>query len=111
MDSYLYWCLRDDKQKFFLLSGDIGRYGDGWNSKSFEGELFIHNSGKKDTTSYFSLMDVIYKMAIVTGTFSFGLAENLTGNMRNSVLVLGVFFLLGMLFISKTKLPKWSATS
>jgi MFS transporter, UMF1 family len=66
---------------------------------------------KKDTTSYFSLMDVIYKMAIVTGTFSFGLAENLTGNMRNSVLVLGVFFLLGMLFISKTKLPKWSAIS
>ncbi len=64
---------------------------------------------KKDTTSYFSLMDVIYKMAIVTGTFSFGLAENLTGNMRNSVLVLGVFFLLGMLFISRTKLPKWSA--
>lgn len=66
---------------------------------------------KSDTTSYFSLMDVIYKMAIVTGTFSFGLAENITGNMRNSVLVLGVFFLLGMLFISKTKLPKWSATS
>lgn len=64
---------------------------------------------KKDTTSYFSLMDVIYKMAIVTGTFSFGLAENLTGNMRNSVLVLGVFFLLGMLFISRTKLPKWTA--
>ena len=59
---------------------------------------------KKDTTSYFSLMDVIYKLAIVTGTFLFGLAENITGSMRNSVLVLAVLFVIGMIFMSKTRL-------
>lgn len=59
---------------------------------------------KKDTTSYFSLMDVIYKLAIVTGTFLFGLAENLTGSMRNSVLVLAVLFIIGMFFMYKTRL-------
>ncbi|MBK6567162.1 MAG: hypothetical protein IPG18_18665 [Saprospiraceae bacterium] len=46
-------------------------------------------------------MDVIYKVAIVTGTFLFGLAENLTGNMRNSVLVLGCLFLIGFVFYAK----------
>ncbi|MBK6365185.1 MAG: MFS transporter [Saprospiraceae bacterium] len=60
---------------------------------------------KSDTTSFFSLMDVIYKGAIVTGTFLFGLAENLTGNMRNSVLVLGCLFLIGLFFMQKTWLP------
>lgn len=61
---------------------------------------------KKDTTSYFSLMDVIYKLAIVTGTFLFGLAENLTGSMRNSVLVLAVLFIIGLFFMYNTYLPK-----
>ncbi|MFZ1704808.1 MAG: MFS transporter [Saprospiraceae bacterium] len=60
---------------------------------------------KADTTSYFSLMDVIYKSAIVMGTFLFGLAENITGNMRNSVLVLAFLFIFGLYFMYKTRLP------
>jgi UMF1 family MFS transporter len=56
----------------------------------------------EDTTSFFSFYDVTEKMAIVIGMFSFGLIQQITGNMRNSILGLVVFFLLGaiVLFIT-----------
>lgn len=53
----------------------------------------------KDTTSFFSFYDVTEKMAIVIGLFSFGLIEGITGNMRNSILALIVFFVLGLFFL------------
>lgn len=51
----------------------------------------------KDHTSYFSFFDVSEKIGIVIGTFSFGLIEGLTGSMRQSVLALITFFVLGFL--------------
>lgn len=53
----------------------------------------------KDTTSYFSFYDVTEKIAIVIGMFSFGLMHELTGNMRNSLLLLIIFFVAGLLFL------------
>jgi UMF1 family MFS transporter len=53
-----------------------------------------------DHTSYFSFYDVMEKMAMVFGTFSFGIIEAITGNMRNSVLAIGIFFFFGFLFLS-----------
>lgn len=60
----------------------------------------------EDHASYFSFFDVLEKAGIVIGTFSFGLIEGITGGMRNSVLVLIVFFVIGflvMLTIPKSK--------
>ena len=59
----------------------------------------------KDTASFFSFYDVTEKLAIVIGLFSFGLIEDFTekhGGMRNSVLVLIVFFVLGLLMLFYT---------
>ena len=56
----------------------------------------------KDTASFFSFYDVTEKFAIVIGLFSFGLIEGLTGNMRNSLLALIVFFVLGLLLLIAT---------
>jgi UMF1 family MFS transporter len=58
-----------------------------------------------DTTSFFSFYDVTEKIAIVIGMFSFGFVQQLTGNMRNSVIALIVFFIAGMigLFITLQK--------
>jgi MFS transporter, UMF1 family len=56
----------------------------------------------KDTASFFSFYDVTEKLAIVIGLFSFGLIEGLTGNMRNSLLALIAFFVLGLLFLLVT---------
>ncbi len=53
----------------------------------------------KDTASFFSFYDVTEKLAIVIGLFSFGFIEGLTHSMRNSILVLVGFFVLGLVFL------------
>jgi UMF1 family MFS transporter len=53
----------------------------------------------KDTTSFFSFYDVTEKIGIVIGMFSFGLIEELTGSMKNSVLVIMCFFIFGFIIL------------
>lgn len=53
----------------------------------------------KDTASFFSFYDVTEKVAIVIGMFSFGFIEHITGNMRNSIFALTVFFVIGFGFL------------
>ncbi len=57
----------------------------------------------KDTASFFSFYDVTEKIAIVIGIFTFGYIDELFG-MKNSVLMLIVFFVLGLaaLCVAKT---------
>lgn len=56
----------------------------------------------KDTTSFFSFYDVTEKLAIVIGLFSFGFIEGFTGSMRNSILALITFFVLGLIWLLLT---------
>jgi len=49
-----------------------------------------------DTASFFSFYDVTEKIAIVIGMFSFGFVQDITGNMRNSIIGLILFFALGL---------------
>lgn len=51
----------------------------------------------KDTASFFSFYDVTEKIAIVIGLSAFGIIEEYSGNMRNSVLSLVVFFTIGLI--------------
>ena len=53
----------------------------------------------EDTTSFFSFYDVTEKIAIVIGLTAFGFIEELTNNMRDSVLSLIVFFFLGLILL------------
>jgi MFS transporter, UMF1 family len=53
----------------------------------------------EDTASFFSFYDVTEKIAIVIGLSSFGIIEEVTHNMRNSVLSLIIFFSLGFIFL------------
>lgn len=53
----------------------------------------------KDTASFFSFYDVTEKLAIVIGMFSFGVIEELTGSMRNSIMALIIFFVIGMVIL------------
>ncbi len=52
----------------------------------------------RDTASYFSYYDFTEKLAIVIGMFVFGLIEEATGSMKNSVLSLIVFFVIGLIW-------------
>lgn len=71
-------------------------------SRSTYSKLLPENT--KDTTSFFSFYDVLEKVAIVLGTFTFGFMDQLTGSMRSSILLLTVFFFLGLLFLSRIKI-------
>jgi len=53
----------------------------------------------KDTASFFSYYDLTEKIAIVIGMFSFGFIEQLTGSMKNSVIFLIIFFVIGLLWL------------
>lgn len=54
----------------------------------------------KDTASFFSFYDVTEKIAIVIGIFTFGYIDETFG-MKNSVLVLIVFFILGLFALGR----------
>ena len=58
----------------------------------------------QDTTSYFSFYDVAEKIGIVIGMSFYGIIDQVTGSMRNSVLFLVVFF-VGAIFLL-TRVPK-----
>jgi UMF1 family MFS transporter len=62
--------------------------------------------GEKDTASYFSFYDVCDRLSTVFGTFIFGLIIQLTGNMRNGILVLGVVFVISLYFLYKISRSK-----
>jgi MFS transporter, UMF1 family len=57
----------------------------------------------RDTASYFSYYDFTEKLAIVIGMFSFGLIEEATGSMKNSVLSLIVFFVIGLIWLLRAQ--------
>jgi UMF1 family MFS transporter len=52
-----------------------------------------------DSASFFSFYDVTEKLAIVGGMFSFGLVDDITNSMRNSALVLCVYFIAGLVLL------------
>ncbi|RZK80098.1 MAG: MFS transporter [Pedobacter sp.] len=56
-----------------------------------------------DSTSFFSFYDVTEKLAIVIGLFSFALIEEVTGSMRNSIIALAGFFIIGLVFLLSLK--------
>jgi len=63
----------------------------------------------KDTTSYFSFYDVAEKIGIIIGTFLYGFVAQVTGSMRNAIIFLGLFFLVGMIMllrVDKIKRPQ-----
>ncbi|HRD37475.1 MAG TPA: MFS transporter, partial [Bacteroidia bacterium] len=61
----------------------------------------------EDHASYFSFYDVMEKMGMILGTMSFGIIAEVTGGMRNSVLALIAFFVIG--FVLLMMVPKNTA--
>ncbi|MFN8166360.1 MAG: MFS transporter [Bacteroidia bacterium] len=57
-----------------------------------------------DHASYFSFYDVCDKGGTVLGTFAFGLINEMTGSMRNSIIVLAIFFFIGLFLL--LRMPK-----
>lgn len=58
----------------------------------------------KDHASYFSFFDVSEKIGLAIGTTTFGLIEDITGGIRNSILSLIIIFIVG--FVLLLRVPK-----
>lgn len=91
------------KEQFYYIAAAVGLVMGGIQSLSRSTYSKLLPLDTPDTTSYFSFYDVLEKSAIVLGTFAFGLAELLTGDIRNSILVLGLFFVASLFIILPLK--------
>ena len=105
---YTYFIVRQPIH-FFIVAATVGFVMGGIQSlsRSTYSKLLPDT---QDHASYFSLYDVLEKLGMIIGTVTFGLISQLTGGMRNSVLVLIVFFLMGILvLITVPKMKKIKA--
>ena len=89
-----------EKWQFYSIAALVGLVLGGIQSLSRSTYAKLLEGRKEDPTSFFSFMDVLSKIAIVSGTFIFGLVNSLTGSMRYSVLVLAILFLIGIALLS-----------
>ncbi|HSZ71894.1 MAG TPA: MFS transporter [Cytophagaceae bacterium] len=84
---------------FFCLAGTIGFVMGGIQSLSRATYSKLLPEGVENTASFFSFYDVTEKISIVLGTFLFGFIRHITGDMRNTLLMLGLLFITGLIII------------
>lgn len=84
---------------FYALASVIGLTMGAIQSLSRSTYSKIIPENTPNTAAFFSFFDVTEKLSIVIGTFSFGYIAQITGSMRNSILALIVFFVLGLVFL------------
>jgi UMF1 family MFS transporter len=93
-----------NEYQFYVLAALVGLVMGGIQSQARSTWSKLIPSNTTDTASYFSFYDSTEKLAIVIGMFGFGLIEHLTGSMRNSTLLLSLFFIVSFVIIAVTKL-------
>jgi len=93
--------------KFYALGGFIGLVMGAIQSLSRSTYSKLLPEDTEDHATFFSFYDVTEKIAIVFGTWIYGAILAVTGTMRNSVLAMGVFFVLGLIVLSTMKKTKY----
>ena len=91
--------------QFYIIAGLVGLVMGGIQSLSRATFSKLIPLNSKDHTSYFSFYDVTFQISVVLGTFSYGLIDQITGSMRNSILILVLFFFIGLSFLIFVKIP------
>lgn len=92
--------------EFFILAFFVGLVMGGIQSLSRATYAKLIPVNSIDHASYFSFYDVSYYLSTVVGTFSYGLIEQITGSMRNSTLVLMLYFIIGLILLLSVRLPR-----
>ncbi|NOS91840.1 MAG: MFS transporter, partial [Cyclobacteriaceae bacterium] len=91
--------------QFYFLATAVGLVMGGIQSLSRATYSKLIPRDSIDYASYFSFFDCTFNLSIVAGTFSYGLAEHLTGSMRNGVLSIATFFVIGFILLRTVKSP------
>jgi len=95
----------DVEIKFYFLGATVGLIMGGIQSLS-RSTYSKMLPPTENTTSFFSFYDVTEKIAIVLGTFIYGILIAITGSMRASSLTLGVFFLAALIILAGVKMKE-----
>ncbi len=107
---WFFLCFRayfvQEKYSFFALAGLLGLIMGGIQSQSRSFYSKLLPEANQDNASFFSFYDILEKMAIVIGTFSYATIENLTGSLRNSIVVMSIFFVISFVFIYRINFAK-----
>ena len=87
--------------QFYIVAGIVGLVMGGIQSlsRSTFSKLMPETN---DTTSFFSFYDVAEKIGIVIGMILYGSINQITGSMRNAVLFLVLFFVIGVVLLFRT---------
>ncbi|MEL6719866.1 MAG: MFS transporter [Bacteroidota bacterium] len=93
--------------QFYAVASGVGLVMGGIQSLSRSTYSKLLPEQTNDTTSFFSFYDILEKLAIVSGTLVFGVVDQLFG-MRNSVLALAVFFIVGIIILQRVKMKEVS---
>lgn len=93
--------------QFYITAGFVGLVMGGIQSlsRSTYSKLLPDT---KDTTSFFSFYDVAEKIGIVIGMGIFATIDQITGSMRNAIVFLAIFFIIGVFLLTKVQkiIPK-----
>jgi len=95
-----------DGYDFYLLAAVVGLVMGGIQSLSRATFTKLIPRDSHYNASYFSFFEATNSISIVLGTLVYGLIEAITGSPRNSVIVLGIFFAIGLIFLLKVHIPK-----
>jgi UMF1 family MFS transporter len=105
-----YFLPEKENVPFFLLGAAVGIVMGGVQSTSRATYAKLLPS-QEDTASYFSLYEFAEKTGIALGTLCYGIIDHITHDMRNSVIVLIVFFLAGFGLLLRVKDQRLNAAS
>ncbi len=89
---------------FYALSSAVGLVMGGTQAVSRSAYAKMVDDNSEELNSFFSLYEVVRNIAVVAGTMVFGLVDQITSNMRYSILSVAVFFMIGLLILSVTNI-------
>ncbi|WP_292891193.1 MFS transporter [Nonlabens sp.] len=87
--------------QFYITAGFVGLVMGSIQSLSRSTYSKMIPDGNPDTASYFSFYDVAEKIGIVIGMLIFAVVGELSGSMREPILFLIVFFIVGIILLSR----------
>ena len=89
--------------EFYIIAGFVGMVMGGTQalSRSTYSKLIPKT---ENTCSYFSFFQMCMILSIVLGTFMSGIVDQLTGSLRNSIIIFAVIFILGAILLRDIKM-------
>ena len=89
--------------EFYIIAGFVGMVMGGTQalSRSTYSKLIPKT---ENTCSYFSFYQMSMILSVVLGTFMSGIIDQLTGSLRNSIIIFAVIFILGAILLRDIKM-------